>query len=143
MPLRLLGPLPPQDLPPEAGGEQHLLNINCKDLQQDQGESIKAKKGLLREVGRRKGSWKSQESESSGEGGRWLLGSARGASAWSWWWEKEAGRESGFQEGGLDQVPWAKSGQPSIFVKNTMDVSCTAAFTLQSWVFAQVVTVFL
>uniref|UniRef100_A0A8D1DUC5 Fc receptor like 6 n=1 Tax=Sus scrofa TaxID=9823 RepID=A0A8D1DUC5_PIG len=31
-----LGPLPPQDLPPEAGGEQHLLNINCKDLQQDQ-----------------------------------------------------------------------------------------------------------
>lgn len=67
MPLRLLGPLPPQDLPPEAGGEQHLLNINCKDLQQDQGESIKAKKGLLREVGRRKGSWKSQESESSGK----------------------------------------------------------------------------
>uniref|UniRef100_A0A8W4FJ77 Fc receptor like 6 n=1 Tax=Sus scrofa TaxID=9823 RepID=A0A8W4FJ77_PIG len=36
-PWRKTGPLPPQDLPPEAGGEQHLLNINfhCQNENDD------------------------------------------------------------------------------------------------------------
>ena len=76
--------------------------------------------------------------QSFGEESRRLLGRAWGARAWSWWWEREAGRDPSPQRGGLDQrlpgyVPGAKSGPPSIFARNIVYVLCMVAFTPQSW----------